>query len=96
MWESLGDLIPKSVKKAGIEKNITDAMICDEFAKIAHHILGDSARKCRAVYVKDRTLWVAVLSNTVSNELKMYEQDVLNALSDKFGKGHIEQLRFMV
>jgi len=96
MWQPLGDLIPKSLKKAGIEKSVSDAMVCDEFDKLAKHILGEAASKCRAVYVKDRVLWIAVLSSSVSNELKLYEQDVLRALSDKFGKTRVVGLRFMV
>jgi len=96
MWQPLGDLIPKSLKKAGIEKSVSDAMVCEEFDKLAKHILGEQAKKCRAVYVKDRVLWIAVLSSSVSNELKMYEQDILRALSDKFGKTRVLGLRFMV
>ena len=70
-------------------------MACEEFQKIAAHLLGEAAEHCRAVYLKDRCLVVAVLSNTVSNELKLYERDILSALADKFGEGKVESLRFM-
>ncbi|OJI07122.1 hypothetical protein BK004_01735 [bacterium CG10_46_32] len=96
MWESIGSLVPKSVQKAGISKSISDAMVCEEFDKIAAHILGAAASKCRAVYLKDHTLWVAVLSNSVSSELKMYEQDILKALVERFGENHVSSLRFMI
>lgn len=95
MWEPLSSLISKSVHKAGIASSVSDAMVCEEFDTIAEHILGPLASKCRAVYVKDRTLWVAVLSNSVSNELKLYEQDILRALADAFGPRRVVELRFM-
>lgn len=95
MWQPLGNLIPDSIKKAGIGKQISDAMVCDEFNQIAKHILGQAAEHCRAVYIKDRCLWVAVLSSVVSNELKLYEGDILKGLADKFGRERVVGLRFM-
>jgi len=96
MWEPVGNLVPKSLHKAGISRAVSDALVCEEFDAIAKHILGGLASKCRAVYIKDRCLWVAVLSNSVSNELKMCEQDVLAALKERFGQNRVSGLRFMV
>lgn len=95
MWQSLGDLIPEHLKKSGIEKSVADALICEEFQKIAAHILGDAAEHCRAIYLKDRCLAIAVLSKAVSNELKLYEQDILRALANKFGEDKVANLRFI-
>lgn len=95
MWQPLGNLISDSIKKSGIGKQVSDALICEEFQKIAAHILGQAAEHCHAVYIKDRTLWVAVLSSSVSNELKLYEADILKGLADKFGEGRVEGLRFL-
>ncbi|MDP3995063.1 MAG: DUF721 domain-containing protein [bacterium] len=96
MWEPIGNLVPKSVHKAGITGAVNDALVCEEFDSMTTHILGEAAAKCRAVYIKDTTLWVAVLSNAVSNELKMYEQDIIRALKERFGSGRISGLRFMI
>ncbi|MEK7189037.1 MAG: DUF721 domain-containing protein [Patescibacteria group bacterium] len=96
MWEPVSNIIPKSVRKAGISRAVSDALVCEEFDAIAKHILGAAASKCRAIYVKNRTLWVAVLSNSVSNELKMSEQDILSALKERFGQNRVSELRFMV
>ncbi|MBI2051098.1 MAG: DUF721 domain-containing protein [Parcubacteria group bacterium] len=96
MWEPVGNLVPKSLRKAGISRAVSDALVCEEFDAIAKHVLGEAASKCRAVYVKDRCLWVAVLSNSVSNELKMCEQDIIAALKERFGSGRVSELRFMV
>ncbi|MEK7164922.1 MAG: DUF721 domain-containing protein [Patescibacteria group bacterium] len=95
MWQPLSNLIPQSINKAGISKQISDAMVCDEFSQIAKHILGPAAEHSRAVYIKDRCLWVAVLSSVVSNELKLYEGDILKGLADKFGAERVVELRFM-
>lgn len=95
MWLPLSNLIPSALKKSGISQQVSDAMVCEEFDKIAAAILGAEAQRAHAVYLKNRELWVAVLSSAVSNELKMYEQDILKALEDKFGAGKIAALRFL-
>lgn len=95
MWQPLGNLISDSIKKSGIGKQVSDALICEEFQKIAYHILGEAAEHCQAIYLKDRCLAIAVLSKSVSNELKLYEADILKALADKFGEGRVEGLRFL-
>jgi len=96
MWEPLGNLIPTSIKKAGIAQQVSDALICEEFDKIAFNILGKSSEHCRAIYLKENILWVASLSGSISNELKIYEQDILRALSDKFGSKRVRTIKFMV
>jgi predicted nucleic acid-binding Zn ribbon protein len=95
MWQPLGNLISDSIKKSGIGKQISDALICEEFQKIVVHILGPAAEHCHAVYIKDRTLWVAVLSSAVSNELKLYEADILKGLADKLGPEKVTGFRFI-
>ena len=95
MWQPLSGLISDSLKKSGIAKQVNDALICEEFNKIAAHILGEAAEHCRAVYIKDRCLWVAVLSSSASNELKLYEADVLKAVAERFGPGRVEAVRFL-
>jgi hypothetical protein len=96
MWLPLSKLLPLSIKKAGIEKPVSDALVCQAFDRIAKSILGEHGEHCHAVYIKDRIIWIAVLSNSISNELKLYEQDILKALADAFGKSRVTSLRFMI
>ncbi|MBI4122498.1 MAG: DUF721 domain-containing protein [Parcubacteria group bacterium] len=96
MWQPLSSLIPKAIQKAGIEKSVSDAMVCEEFDRIARRLLGGAAEHCHAVYLKNRTLWVAVLSNAVSNELKLSERDILKALAEEFGADKVVGVRFMM
>lgn len=96
MWQPLSRLIPQSLKKAGVAKQVSDAMVCEEFNKIATHILGGESEHCRAAYLKDNNLTVAVLSGSAANELKLYEADILRALAERFGEGKVVGLRFMM
>jgi predicted nucleic acid-binding Zn ribbon protein len=96
MWLPLKNLISPSLKKAGIAKSVSDAMVCEEFNKIAAHILGNEAEHCRAVYLKEGNLTVAVLSGSAANELKLYEHDILRALAERFGERKVAGLRFMM
>lgn len=95
MWQSLGDLLPQSLKKSGLHKAIDEAMLLQEFNEVAKHVLGGQSEQCRAVYIKDRYLWVAVLTKAAANELKFSETDILKALADKCGEGRVLGLRFL-
>ncbi len=96
MWDKVSNLIPNSIKKAGIAKQISDSLVCDEFNLIAKNILGETSSKCRAVYIKSGCLWVAVLSSSVSSELKIYEQDILKAMEERFGPGRVKEIKYMI
>ena len=95
MWNHLSKLIPPALKKSGLAQQVSDAMVCEEFNKIAKHILGKAGESCHAIYLKNRELNVAVLSSVVSSELKFYEADILKALADKFGPDKVTKLRFL-
>ena len=95
MWLPLSNLIPPALRKAGIAGQVNNSIVCEEFNKIAGAILGEMAQRAQAVYLKNRELHVAVLSSVVSSELKLYEQDILKALADKFGAGKVERIRFL-
>ena len=95
MWQPLSNLIPKSLQKSGIEKQVDDTLVCEEFNKLAKHILGEASQSCRAVYLKNRELVVAVLSSSISSELKFYEIDILKSLEEKFGVNKVKKIRYI-
>jgi len=95
MWKGLSELLPQTLKRAGIEKSVSDAVVCDSFSDIAKNLIGESAEHCKALYIKDSILWVAVLSSSVSSELSIYEHDIIQALSDEFGSGKVVKVRYV-
>jgi len=95
MWQPLSSLIPSSIRKAGIEKPVSDALVCDSFNLVIKRLIGELADHCKAMYIKDGVLWVAVLSSSVSSELSLYERDIIQSLASEFGDKRVRALRFI-
>lgn len=73
------------------------AIICDEFNKVAIDIIGEKIKdKAKALYVKNRTLTVAVLSSVIGQELKLHETEIIERLNKKAGDNVVDRLRFFV
>lgn len=94
---SLKHLLADSVRKAGISDQVGAAVICDQFNEVVVEVLGEKVRgKAKALYVKNRTLTVAVLSSVMGQEIKLHESEMLAKLNAKAGRLEVERLRFLV
>ncbi|MFH0804886.1 MAG: DciA family protein [Patescibacteria group bacterium] len=97
MATSLKDLLSSSISRAGIGEQVTAAVVCTEFDRIALKILGPAVQdKLKAMYVKNSTLTVAVGSSSVGQEIKLHELEILEELNKKVGPPNVERLRFLV
>lgn len=97
MVEQIGNLLSKSINKAGIGEQVKAAVVCDQFDQIVYDLLGNKIKeKARAMYVKNNTLTVAVMSSAVGQEIKLHEQEILEKLHQKAGGKSVERLRFLV
>lgn len=94
---SIKNLLNESVRHAGVSEQVEAAMICDEFNKIALEILGPGVKdKLRALYVKNKTITIAVMSSSIGQEIKLHEPEILEKLNQKAGPNKVERLRFLV
>jgi len=97
MAEQIGSLLDKTINKAGISEQVSAAVVCDQFNRIVQEVIGDKIKsKVKAMYVKNKTLTIAVLSSVVGQEIKLHEQEILEQLSKKVGEQKVERLRFLV
>jgi hypothetical protein len=97
MIDSIKNLLGDSIKKAGISDQVEASVVCEEFDKIAVEILGDQVKdKLRALYVKNQTLTIAVMSSVMGQEIKLHEHEILEKLNQKTGQNKVERLRFLV
>ncbi len=97
MATPLKSLLPDSISRAGIAREVTAAMVCNEFDAILNEMLQGKAKgKARALYLKNATLTVAVLSSALGQEIKLRETEILEQLRKKAGQNQIERIRFLV
>lgn len=96
-FSRLGDTLRKNIRAAGIEPQVVGAQIVEHFHKVAVEIFGPStADRMKAMYLKNETLTVAVLSAVVGQELKLHEREILDRLNGTTEKKQVERIRFLV
>jgi hypothetical protein len=94
---SIKNLLDDSIRKAGISDQVEASIVCEEFNKIALEILGEQVKgKLKALYVKNQTLTIAVMSSSIGQEIKLHEAAILEKLNQKTGPNKVERLRFLV
>ncbi len=97
MATPIKDILDDNLAKAGIKQNVEAAMICDAFPDVAIQVIGEGVRnKVKALYVKNNTLTVAVMSSVIGQELKLHEQEILQKLNQKAGRKLVQSIRFFV
>lgn len=91
------NILDRNIREAGIKQPVTAAIVCGEFNKVAVEIIGDKIKdKAKALYVKNRTLTVAVLSSVIGQELKLHEKEILEKVNKKIGENAVDRIRFFV
>lgn len=95
-FTSLNQLLVSRFGQTPLAKQVSAALICDEFNSLILNIWGDKIKnQAQAVYFKNNILTVAVLSSVVAQELKLQEAKLIRELNAKFGPGTIQNLRIL-
>lgn len=83
-------------QKNGLARQVTAALICEEFDKIVERKWGKKAEnKVKALYFKDNVLTIASLSSVMAQEIKLHERKILEEINEKF-LGAVERIRYLV
>ncbi|MFA6909448.1 MAG: DUF721 domain-containing protein [Patescibacteria group bacterium] len=96
-FTSLGHILKKNIRAAGIEPQVQGAQIVEKFNVIAKDILGEEvASRIKPMYVKNKTLTVAVGSSVLGQEIKLNEHEILKRINVDRGPLLVERIRFLV
>lgn len=96
-FQKLENLLPKSVKKAGIVNQVSAAIVCDKFIKVLNEVFDERVtKKVKPMYIKNKTLTIAVLNSVLAQEIKLHEPEILEKLNEKGKEKVVESLRFLV
>ena len=97
MLRSIGDLVGRSVKRQGIETQVQASQVIEEFHKIISEKFGKRIlSQVQAKSLKNQVLNVATLSSVVTSELRLYEEEILEKINDKYKKTLVNKLRFFL
>ena len=97
MFHSLGEIIKKTVKKAGIGNQVETALVLEDFSAVLTTIMGEKIGKSvKPMYIRNKTLTIACLSSVIAQEIKFKEQKIIKTLNQKYSKEVVEKLIYMV
>jgi len=95
--DSIASIIPKTIKKAGIENQIASTQVLDIFEKYKGVFLHPAlAIKVRAAYFQNNILNIASLSTEASRELASREFDIMAFINEKLGIRVVEKIVLIV
>ena len=96
-YSTIESIINKNFKsKSGLVKQVTAALVCDEFNKIILEKWGDIVKdQAKALSFKDNTLTIASLSSPLAQEIKLHEEEILEKIKIKFPNS-IHNIRYIV
>lgn len=90
---SLKDLLPNTVNRLGIKKQVESSLILEELSRIVREIFPDNvAKKIKPLYVRNNMITVVCLSSEVMSEISLRER----AIIEKMERHKIVRLRYIM
>jgi len=96
MFHGLKNLLPQSIQRAGITKQIGANLVLHTYKKVAAEILGkDIAGQTSPMYLKNNILTIACLSSLIMQELQYREKEIITALNKEMGADIVKKLNYL-
>ena len=96
MFNGIGDLLSKTIKRSGIYKQVEANQILEAYTDFVNHALpGHISDKVKPLYLKNKILHVASLSSLITQELKFRETEIIDHLNKSFGSSVINKIRYI-
>jgi len=95
--DHIKNLLSKRIRQTGLARQVSTALAIIEFQKIIQAEFGEiTAKKIRALYIKNNILNVACLSSVVSQEFNFHKQAIIKELNEKIGVGVVKDIRLII
>lgn len=84
----LGDLLPRNLRAAGIDRQVRAAQVISTFAQVVGQRVNDAiSARAQAVVLRDGVLTVRCANSAIAQELRLRERDLLADLNERVGGG---------
>ena len=93
MFFPLSYLIPQSLRKYKIASPAEAYLICKQADLLLKKLIKNIT--AQSLYLKDKTLWLAASSPAAANEIKNYEQVILDNLQSQFKAYKIKEIKII-
>lgn len=86
----------RNIQSSGLQNQVDGARVIEIFALILKEVLGEEFNeKAKALYLKNRTLTISVVSPVIGQEIKLREAKIVEAINRKMEANLVERLRFL-
>jgi len=92
---SISDALGTTLRSLGLRRGVERARAVAAWPAAAASVVGVDASRSRAVRIEGETLVVAVSSPVLAQELRLRQQEVLEALARLAPEAHVRALRFV-
>ena len=94
---SIGSILPEHLKNSKVGEQLEATAILDRFMQKAQEIWGKAIEKdMRPMYLKNKTLTIAVGNAALAQEMKLHEEKILSFLNDVNTDLVVERLRYLL
>ena len=91
------DLMPKAMRKYGIQTECKASHICHLYSKIAPKLFGEKIMEFSfPKHFKDNRLSIGVANSAWAQELQFKKHLLLKAINDKLGREVVKEIRLVV
>jgi hypothetical protein len=94
---NLKDLIPKAVRRFGMQREVRSAKACERFRKLLPELVGQEAPShVRPKFLKGHILYVSVPSSIWAQKVFVKRHDLLEQINAGLEKPYVHDLRTLV
>lgn len=95
-WNSFKDLANKRLEQSGLNVRINEALVLEDANGIIYQYFGSEAyEKARAIFFRSGVLNLAVLSDSLLQEIESQKEEFLAILNEKLEKPLVKEIKFL-
>jgi len=97
MMDSLGNLLSHNPFKKAIMRGVESAEIVEKANEVLTQVFGEAINEhAHAAYTKHNRIFIACLSSTVAQEIRLHEKRILELILQQIPSARIAGISFIV
>ena len=96
MFKDVKSLLPKTIKKIGISRQLDSVRLIKIFEKtIISELSSDFANKIKVLYIKGKIVSLVSFSSEATRQIKSLETNLVNRANKTAGDNYVEKIRIL-
>ena len=94
--DTIGKILSTKHNRSAVWKGVSAALIVEHANLVLEDVFGEQIKNAaRVVYFKSSTITIAALSSVASQEIKLQENKILDAINEKFGLNKVRKIKYL-